>query len=68
MKKKTCIINHIPIEQMWLEENIILIKDVQISMDQKMLKNTMENRFFIIYQKTKVQNLGSPENERVEKT
>jgi hypothetical protein len=37
-------------------------------MDQKMLKNTMENRFFIIYQKTKVQNLGSPENERVEKT
>jgi hypothetical protein len=25
-EKKTYIINHIPIKQMWLEENIILIK------------------------------------------
>jgi hypothetical protein len=28
-KKKTYMINHIPIKQMWLKENIILIKDVQ---------------------------------------
>jgi hypothetical protein len=44
MKKKTYIINHIPIKQMWLEENIILIKDVQIWVDQKMLKNTMKKK------------------------
>jgi hypothetical protein len=38
MKKKTNIINHIPIKQVWLEENIILIKDVQIWVDQKTTK------------------------------
>jgi hypothetical protein len=61
MKKKTYIINHIPIKQMWLEENIILIKDVQIWVDQWKM-------YSIIYQKTKVQKLGSPKNERVKKT
>jgi len=40
------IINYIPIKQMWLEENIILIKDVQIWMDQKMLKITMKKKVF----------------------
>ncbi len=59
MTKKTYIINHIPIKQVWLEENIILIKDVQIWVDQKMLKNTMKKRLCIVYQKTKIQNLGS---------
>jgi hypothetical protein len=39
--KKPYIINHIPIKQIWLEENIILIKDVQIWVDQKMLKITI---------------------------
>jgi hypothetical protein len=29
---------------MWLEENIMLIKDVQIWMDKKMLKNTMKKK------------------------
>jgi len=47
MKKKTYIINHIPIKQVWIEENIILIKDVQIWVDQKMLKNTMKKK--VIY-------------------
>jgi nitrogen fixation protein len=42
MEKKTYIINHIPIKQMWLEENIILIKDVQTWVDKKMLKNTIK--------------------------
>jgi hypothetical protein len=46
MKKKTYIINHIPIKQVWLEENIILIKDVQIWVDQKMLKNSMKKKAF----------------------
>jgi len=46
MKKETCIINHIPIKQVWLEENIILIKDVQIWVDKKMLKNTMKKKVF----------------------
>jgi hypothetical protein len=45
-----------------------LVKDVKIWMDQKMLKNTMKKKIFIIYQRTKVQKLGSPKNERVDKT
>jgi len=68
MKKKTYIINHIPIKQVWLEENIILTKDVQIWVDQKMPKNAIKKVFFIVYQKTKIQKLGNSKNERVEKT
>jgi hypothetical protein len=34
--------------------------------DQKMLRNLMKKK--VLYQKTKVQKLGSPKNERVEKT
>jgi len=44
-----------------------LIKDVQKRVDKKMLKKT-NKKIFIIYQKTKVQKVGSPKNERVEKT
>ncbi len=47
MKKKTYMTNHIPIKQVWLEKNIILIKDVQIWMDQKMLKNLMKKKVFL---------------------
>ncbi len=47
MKNKTFMINHIPIEQVWLEENIILIKDVQKWVDQKMLKNPMRKQGFL---------------------
>jgi len=68
MKNKTYIINHIPIKQVWLKENVILIKDVQIWVDQKLLKNTMNFFFPIIYQRIKVQKLGSPKNEKVQKT
>jgi hypothetical protein len=46
MKKKTYIINHILIKQMWLQENVLLVKNVQIWMDQKMLKNTMKKKVF----------------------
>ncbi len=68
MTKKTYMINHIPIKQMWLEENIILIKDVQKWVDDKLLKNPMKKkRFFITYQRTKVQKLGSPKNKRARK-
>jgi hypothetical protein len=35
--------------------------------DQKMLKITIKKRFSIIYQRTKVQKLSSPKNEKVEK-
>jgi hypothetical protein len=66
MKKKTYIINHIPIKQMSLEENIKLLKDAQIWVDQKMLKNPMKKK--VIYQRTKVKKLAIPKNERVEKT
>jgi hypothetical protein len=41
MKKKTYIINHIPIKQV---EHIILIKDVQIWVDQKMLNDSMKKK------------------------
>jgi hypothetical protein len=43
-----------------------LIKDVQIWVDQKLLKNPMKKKVF--YQRTKVQNLGSPKIEKAEKT
>ncbi len=66
MKNKTYIINHIPIKQVWLEENIILIKYVQIWVDKKMLKNLMKKK--VLYQKTKVKKLGSQKYERAEKT
>jgi hypothetical protein len=32
-----------------------------------MLKNSMKKIFFIIYQRTKVQKMGSPKNEKAEK-
>jgi len=44
MTKKTYMINHIPIKQMWLKENIILIKDVQKWVDEKLLKNPMKKK------------------------
>jgi len=44
MRKKKYMINHIPIKQMWLEENIILIKDVQKWVDKKLLKNPMTKK------------------------
>jgi hypothetical protein len=44
MKKKTYIINHIPIKKVKLEKNTILIKYVQIWVNQKMLKNTMKKK------------------------
>jgi hypothetical protein len=50
------------------KKKIILIKDVQIWVDQKMLKDPNEKkRFSIIYQRTKVQKVGSPKNERAKK-
>jgi len=52
----------------WLEEIIILIKDVQIWVDQKMLKIVMKKKISIVYQRTKIQKLSSPKNEKVEKT
>jgi len=47
MKKKTYIINHIPIKQMWLEENITLIKDLQIWVDHKNAKEHNEKKSFL---------------------
>jgi hypothetical protein len=41
------MINHIPIKQVRLEENIILIKDVPIWVDQRILKNPMEKKGFL---------------------
>ncbi len=41
------MINHILVKLMWLEENIILIKDVQKWVDQKMLKNLMKKKGYL---------------------
>jgi len=57
IKNKTYMIIHIPIEQVWLEENIILIKDVQKWVDQKNLKNPNEKKN--LYNKAKDQNSKS---------
>ncbi len=48
-------------------KKIILIKDVQKWVDQKMLKNPIKKRLFIVYQRTKDEKVGSPKNEGVEK-
>jgi hypothetical protein len=48
-------------------KNVILIKDVQKWVDQKLLKNPIKKKNSIIYQRTKVQKLGSPKNERAKK-
>ncbi len=69
MTKKTYMMNHIPIKQVWLEKNIILTKDVQKWVDEKLLNNPMgKKRFSITYHRTKVQKLGSPKNKKAEKT
>ncbi len=47
MKNKTFMINHIPIEQMWLEKKNILRKDVQKWVDQKMLENPMKKQGYL---------------------
>jgi hypothetical protein len=44
MTKMAYMINHIPIKQMWLKENIIVIKDVQKWVDAKLLKNPMKKK------------------------
>jgi hypothetical protein len=59
------MINHIPIKQVWIKENIILIKNVQIWVDQKMLNNLLKKGYLL---RTKVQKLGSPKNKRIQKT
>jgi intergrase/recombinase len=58
MKKKTYMINHIPIKQMWLEENIILIKHVQKWVNQKMLKNPMKKNVFYNISKDQSSKIG----------
>jgi len=45
--KKTYISNHILIKQVWWEETIILIKDVEIWVDKKLLKNPMKKKVFL---------------------
>jgi len=63
MKKKTDMINHIPIKQVWLEENDKRCTNMGGS------KHVKEpNKKKVLYQRTKVQKLGGPKNERVKKT
>ncbi len=66
MKKKTYMINHIPIKQMWLKKIYYIDKRCIKMGGSKIAKKP--KRFPIIYQKTKVQKLGSPKNEKVKET
>ncbi len=67
MIKKTYMINHISIKQMWLKENIILIKKCTKMGGSKNVKDPIKKMLFIVYQRTKVQKMGNPRNEGVEK-
>jgi hypothetical protein len=44
MTKKTYMINHIPIKQVWLKDNIILIIDVQKWVNEKIAKEPNEKK------------------------
>ncbi len=44
MTKNTYMVNCIPIKQVWLEENIILIKDVKNWVDEKIAKEPNEKK------------------------
>ncbi len=52
------MLNHIPIKQVCVEDTIILIKDVQKWVHEKLLKNPMKKKrwFSITYQRIKIQN------------
>jgi hypothetical protein len=67
MTKKTYMINHISIKQMWLEENITLIKDVQKWVDKNLIKNLIKKKVFHNISEDQSSKLGSPKNKRVEK-
>ncbi len=52
------MINQIHIKQVWVDDTIILIKDVQKWVYEKLLENPMKKKhwIFIIYQRIEVQN------------
>jgi hypothetical protein len=51
------MINHIAIKQVWVEDTIILIKDVQKWVHEKLLKNPTKKKhwFSITYQRIEIQ-------------
>jgi hypothetical protein len=57
IKEKTYMINQIHVKLVWFEKNIILIKNVQKLMGQKMLKNPMKKK--VLYNISKDQNWKS---------
>jgi len=68
MSKKTYMINHILIKQMWLEKNIILIKYVQKWVDQKLLKNPMKKKVLYNILKDKSSKIRQSKKKKVEIT
>jgi hypothetical protein len=68
MTKKTYMINQIHIKQVWVEDTIILIKDVQKWVHGKLLKNPMKKKLDL-YNISKDQSLklGSPKTKRATK-
>ncbi len=68
MKKKTYIINHIPIKQVTKIEYYLNERCINMTGSKNAREPNEKKRFSIIYQRTKVQKLGSPKNERAKKT
>jgi len=68
MSKKTYMINHILIKQMWLEKNIILIKYVQKWVDQKLLKNPMKKKVLYNILKDESSKIRQSKKKKVEIT
>ncbi len=66
MKKKTYMINHIPIKQVWLEESIILIKIYTTMGGSKKFKETNEKKGSL--SKDQSSKIGYSKNEKAEKT
>ncbi len=54
---------------MWVEDTIILIKDVQKWVHEKLLKNPMKKKTLVLYNISKDRNskLGSPKNKKATK-
>jgi hypothetical protein len=66
MKKKTYMINHIPIKTSVIRRKYYIDKRCTNMGGSKNVKEP--NKKKVIYQRTKVQKLGGPKNERAKKS
>ncbi len=68
-KKKTYMINHLPIKQMWLgKKNYINKRCTKMGGSKNAKEPNEKKRLSIIYLRTKVQKVSNSKNEGVKKT